>query len=127
MTTIPKDEDSLDVVRAQLDAYNARDIDAFMACWHEEAEYFAFPNEPLAVGAPAIRDRHIQRFKDEALKGELLGRFAVEDVVVDHELVTRTFPEGLGQVDVVAIYTVKDGLIRKAWFKQGPVRLTESA
>ena len=119
--------DSAQVVGAQLAAYNARDIEAFMRCWHEDAEYFAFPDELLALGAAAIRDRHILRFKDKALNGELLERFAADDVVVDRELVTRTFPQGIGQVDVVAIYQVQDGLIRKAWFKLSSVRLLESA
>jgi hypothetical protein len=123
----PDGADGVQVVRAQLDAYNARDIDAFMQCWHADAEIFAFPDEPVALGAAAIKERHILRFKDEALNCEILGRFAVDDVVVDRELVTRTFPEGIGQVDVLAIYTLRDGLIRKAWFKQGPVRLLESA
>lgn len=27
-----------DVVQQQLDAYNARDIDAFMACWADDAQ-----------------------------------------------------------------------------------------
>lgn len=127
MSTPPDYADSLEVVRAQLDAYNARDIEAFMRCWHEDAEFFAFPDEPLAMGAAAIRERHVLRFQDEALEAKLLSRFAVEDVVVDRELVTRTFPEGVGQVDVVGIYSVRDGLIRKAWFKLGPVRLLETA
>jgi hypothetical protein len=119
--------DTVEVVGAQLDAYNARDIDAFMQCWHQDAEIFVFPDEPVASGAAAIRERHVLRFKDETTNCEILGRFAVDDVVVDRELVTRTFPEGLGQADVLAIYTVRGGLIRKAWFKQGPVRLLPSA
>jgi hypothetical protein len=127
MSAQPDYADSLDVVRAQLDAYNARDIEAFMRCWHEDAEFFTFPDEPLAVGAAAIRERHVLRFQDEALDARLLSRFAVDDVVVDRELVTRTFPEGIGQVDVMGIYSVREGLIRKAWFKLGPVRLLASA
>ena len=118
--------DGMAVVEAQLIAYNARDIEAFMRCWHEDAQYLAFPDELLALGAVAIRERHIERFKDEALEGHLLSRIAVEDVIVDRELVTRTFPEGVGQVDVLAIYAVQDGLIRKAWFKQGRVRLLKA-
>lgn len=39
------------------------------------------------------------------------------------EVVTRTFPEGPGEVDVVAIYEVENGKIAKAWFKMGPPRL----
>ena len=31
---------NIDIASKQLDAYNARDIDAFMATWHEDAEYF---------------------------------------------------------------------------------------
>ena len=39
--------------------------------------------------------------------------------MVDREVVTRNFPEGLGRVDVMAIYEVADGKIAKAWFKTG--------
>ena len=33
------------------------------------------------------------------------------------EIVTRNFPEGVGEVDVVAIYEVRDDKIVRAWFK----------
>ena len=35
----------------------------------------------------------------------------------------RTFPEGPGEIDVIAIYEVENGKIAKAWFKQGSPRL----
>lgn len=107
------------VIAAQFTAYNAHDIDAFMLCWHEDADYFAFPDALLAKGADAIRARHVTRFEDAAVKVELQARIAVADLVVDHELFTRTGPEGVGQVEVMAIYQVEDGRIRRAWFKQG--------
>jgi hypothetical protein len=44
-------------------------------------------------------------------------------VVVDQETVTRIFPEGPGEVDVIAIDEVHAGKIAKAWFKMGPPRL----
>jgi hypothetical protein len=115
------------VAAAQLAAYNAHDVDAFMLCWRADAELFAFPGELLAAGADAIRARHVTRFKDAAVHVELLNRVVVENVVVDHELFTRTFPEGVGQVEVMAIYELEDGLIRKAWFKQGTPRLPQDA
>jgi hypothetical protein len=115
------------VIAAQFDAYNAHDIEAFMRLWHADAEYFAFPNELLATGWEAIKARHVTRFEDAAVKVELQTRIAVADMVVDHELFTRTFPEGVGQVEVVAIYQIQDGLIRKAWFKQGVPRLPKAA
>jgi putative hydrolase of HD superfamily len=107
------------LVGRQLDAYNARDIEAFMACWAEDAEVYAHPATLLASGAAAIRARHVERFREPDLFGRLLGRMAVGGLVVDREVVTRNFPEGRGQVDVIALYEVVDGRIAKAWFRMG--------
>ena len=77
----------------------------------------------LASGAAEVRERHVARFKEPDLHGVLVKRIAVANVVVDQETVTRTFPDGPGEVDVVAIYEVESGRIAKAWFKMGPLRL----
>ena len=111
--------DPCQVVQGQLDAYNARDIDAFMSHWADDAQYFAHPAELLASGAARIRERHLARFMEANLHGQLLHRMAVGNLVVDHELVSRTFPEGQGRVEVIAIYEVDGGKIAKAWFKIG--------
>jgi GNAT superfamily N-acetyltransferase len=110
-------------VQKQLDAYNARDIDAFMAWWAEDCQYYEFPSRLLASGAAEIRDRHIARFKEPNLFGTLIKRIAVANVVVDQEVVTRTFADGPGEIDVVAIYEIENGRIAKAWFKMGTPRL----
>ena len=110
-------------VSRQLDAYNARDIDAFMAWWAEDCEYYQFPSHLLARGADAIRQRHVERFKEPNLHGRLTERIAVGNVVVDREVVTRTLPDGPGEVDVLAIYQVEHGKIAKAWFKMSTPRL----
>ena len=59
------------------------------------------------------------RFREPDLFGKLIHRMNVGNLVVDREVVTRNFPEGLGRVDVMAIYEVADGKIAKAWFKTG--------
>jgi hypothetical protein len=110
-------------VEGQLAAYNARDIDAFMRYWADDCEYYAFPATLLARGTEEIRVRHVERFKEPNLCGKLLSRSVVDNVVVDHETVTRTFPDGPGEVDVIAIYEVVDSKIAKAWFKMGKPRL----
>jgi hypothetical protein len=107
------------VVARQLDAYNARDIDAFMAAWREDAEYFEHPDRLLARGAAEIRIRHEIRFKEPDLHGKLIARFSVDNLVIDREVVTRNFPEGRGTVDVIAIYQVEGDMIARAWFKLG--------
>ena len=55
------------VVRKQLDAYNAKDIEAFMSCWARDAEVFAHPDIPLASGRADIRARHVLRFQEPDL------------------------------------------------------------
>ena len=122
MTSVDQTAVQLPVQR-QLDAYNARDIDAFMRCWAEDCEYYEFPARLLASGASEVRARHLARFEEPNLFGTLLSRICVGNVVVDHETVTRTFPDGPGEVDVIAIYEVGRGRIAKAWFKQGTPRL----
>jgi hypothetical protein len=110
-------------VQSQLDAYNARDIESFMKWWSPDCQYYEFPAKLLASGSAEIRERHIVRFKEENLFGKLLNRIVVGDMVVDHETVGRTFPEGSGEIDVVAIYQVADSKIVNGWFKMGPKRI----
>jgi len=106
-------------VQKQLEAYNARDIDAFMQWWAADCQYYEFPSRLLASGTAEIRERHVARFREPNLHGTLIKRIAVANVVVDEETVTRTLPAGPAEVDVVAIYEVENGKIAKAWFKMG--------
>ena len=117
-----KDPIELPVLK-QLEAYNARDIDAFMPWWADDCQYYAFPSTLLAGNTAEIRARHIERFKEPDLFGKLLTRIVVDNVVVDHETVTRNFPAGKGEVEVVCSYEVENGKIAKAWFKMSERRL----
>lgn len=88
------------------------------------ANIMSFPTALLARGAAEIRERHVARFQEPNLHGRLIQRIAVASLVVDQETVTRTFPNGPGEMDVVAVYEVEGGKIAKAWFKMGSPRLT---
>jgi len=114
-------------VKMQLDAYNARDIEAFMPWWADDCQYYAFPSTLLASSAAEIRARHVERFQEPDLQGKLLTRIVLGNMVIDHETVTRNFPEGKGELDVVCIYEVEHGKIAKAWFKMGERRLLSQA
>lgn len=122
----PTPDDVIHPVAMQLDAYNARDIDRFMKWWAEDCQYYAFPSTLLASGAADIRARHVERFKEPRLFGKLLARHVVGNLVVDHETVQRSFPEGPGEVDVIGLYEIIDGKIARAWFKMGEARLHPS-
>jgi hypothetical protein len=108
------------VVQRQLDAYNARDLEALMATYAGDAEQFEHPATLLASGAAQIRERSLVRFQEPNLHAVLLQRMVMGDVVIDHERVTRTFPEGTGTIELVAIYQVVNGRIARAWFIFGP-------
>lgn len=111
------------VVGRQLDAYNARNIDIFMDFWARDAEIYQHPDTLLAKGYGDIRARHVVRFLEPDLHAVLVNRVVMGNRVVDVEAVTRNFTNGKGEVDVVAIYDVQDGMIKKAWFIQGQPRM----
>ena len=111
------------VVQRQLDAYNARDIEALMATYAGDGQQFEHPSKLLASGLAAVRERFIARFKEPNLHAVLLNRIVMGGVVIDHEKITRTFPEGRGQIELVAIYEVQNGRIAKATFISGPKTL----
>ena len=115
------------VVQRQLDAFNAKDIDALMAVYAEDAQQFEHPSKLLASGAAEIRARFEARFQESNLHAQLVQRRVIGSSVVDQEVITRTFPEGTGKLELVAIYEVKDEQIAKAWFISGKKTLDPKA
>jgi hypothetical protein len=68
--------DTVFPVQKQLEAYNARDIDAFMLWWADDCQYYEFPDRLLASGAAEVRERHVIRFKEPNLHGRLVKRIS---------------------------------------------------
>ena len=103
------------VVEAQLQAYNARDIDAFMATMHPEVELFAIGDPtPRASGAEAVRKVYAALFeKSPDLHSELVHRAVIGNRIVDHERITGR--QGGEVLELVMVYEVEDGGIRRAW------------
>ena len=111
------------VVQRQLDAYNARDVDALMGTYADDAQQFEYPSTLLTSGRAQLRERITARFREPNLHARLLRRVVMGQMVIDHEEVTRTFPEGTGKLELVAIYEVRDGRIATARFIFGPKTL----
>ena len=116
MSTHPSPES---VVQRQLDAYNARDLDAWLATYAEDAQQFEHPAKLVASGHAEMRARTAPRFTEPNLHAKLIQRSVMGQVVIDHEEVTRTFPEGPGRVELVCIYQVRDGKIQTGSFVFG--------
>lgn len=111
------------VVQRQLDAYNARDVDALLATYADDAELFEHPAKLLARGAATLRERFAARFQEPNLHATLQRRIVMGSFVIDHEVITRTFPEGPGTLEMVMIYEVAAGRIARAWTIVGEKRL----
>ena len=104
------------IVQRQLDAYNARDIDALMATYADDIELYEHPAKLLASGAAQVRERQAVRLAEPNLHAKLIQRMVMGNMVIDQEVVTRTFPEGTGRIEMIATYLVQENRIAKAWF-----------
>lgn len=113
-----------DLIQRQLDAYNAHDLDALLATYAEDAQLFEHPATLLASGHSQLRARFALRFQEPNLHAHLLHRVLIDRFVIDHERVTRTFPEGPGTIELIATYEVIDGKIVNVWFLAGPKTLS---
>jgi len=105
----------VEVIQRQVDAYNNRDLDAFLATCSDTVKTFRMPStEPSTVGKTQLAEFYsTQRFNLPGLRAEILDRIVLGNKVVDHERVwgLRDDP-----VEVVAVYQVVRGLIECVWF-----------
>lgn len=112
MTPAPADPAA--VVQRQFDAYNRKDLDTLLATYAPNAELLEQSGSVLARGQSALRERFRLRFLEPNLHAALLHRAVCGAMVVDHERVTRTFPEGPETIDVIMIYEVRGDHIARS-------------
>ncbi len=105
-----------EAVEAQLDAYNARDLDAFAESYAADVELSRLPSGQAFVRSQGeLRARYGELFRGSpSLHCRLLARIVNGAFVIDHEEVEGL--PGKGTVRAIAIYEVADGLIRRGWF-----------
>jgi len=102
-------------VQQQLDAYNAHDIERFIAVYDEHVRIYRPPAaEPSMVGRAAVGQFHAtQRFTLPRLHAELLRRIVAGNKVVDHERVTGLTENAF---EVAVVYEVQQGKITAVWY-----------
>ncbi|HZF79048.1 MAG TPA: nuclear transport factor 2 family protein [Rubrivivax sp.] len=113
MTTIPFDPVSC--VQRQLDAYNDRDLERFVAEYSDDIVVFRLPgNEPILHGKRQLAEHYAKnRFNLPELHARLVNRMVLGNKVIDQEYVTGLQSSPL---EVAAIYEVAPDGIRKVWF-----------
>lgn len=112
------------IVQTQLDAYNSKDVAAWLATYTDDAAQYSLEGEIIARDKAQMAANMVSRFAEPDLHATLLSRHSYDNVVIDHERVTRNFPEGPGTIEMLCIYLIEQGLIARASFKLFNKRLT---
>lgn len=103
------------IVQRNLDAYNARNIDAFMKDYADDVTLYAYPNTLQTEGKDAMRKSYKDWFdRTTDLSALVKKRIVIGNKVIDEEQVTAN-----GEVfNAVAIYEIENGKITKVTFIQ---------
>jgi ribosomal protein S18 acetylase RimI-like enzyme len=111
---------AVEVIEANLAAYNARDIDGFMRWFAGEVEVIDQKTGAVVMrGLAEVRRFYAVLFETSpALHSHVLQRVAVGGFVVDQEHVTG---RAGGDVLILITYDVRDGRIRRVWFVREPL------
>lgn len=105
--------DAESIVKEQLKAYNARDIDAFMETYSDDVALYNFPNALFLSGKENMRKGYNQFFENTPdLHCEIKNRIVIGNKVIDEEYVTLND----SSFSAVAIYEVENGKIAKVTF-----------
>ncbi len=106
---------AVDLIQRQLDAYNAQDLDAMLACYAPDCIIAALNGTIAETTREALRVRYAKTFAEfPENRARLVNRIHVGSMVIDHEDVSRG--PGKDRFEVIAIYTVKDGQIARVDF-----------
>ncbi|MCF6404527.1 amidohydrolase family protein [Chitinophaga filiformis] len=103
------------LAQEQLNAYNARNIEAFLAPYSDSiAIYDQASGKLLMQGKEQMRQRYAAMFdKAKELHCQLVNRMVMGNTVIDQERVT-----GVGEkpMEAIAVYTIENGKIVKVSF-----------
>ncbi|MBQ0787745.1 MAG: amidohydrolase family protein [Oceanihabitans sp.] len=104
-----------DLAQRQLNAYNFRNIDAFLEPYAEDVEVYMYPDKLLYTGKETMKKQYANMFDTMPnLHCELKERIVQGSVVIDKELVQF----GTKILEAVAIYHIENNKIKKVYFIQ---------
>ena len=104
-----------DLAQRQLNAYNLRNIDAFLEPYADDVEIYNYPNDLRFKGKETMRKGYSKMFDNTPnLHCELIGRIVQGNVVIDKERVRF----GDKVMEAVAIYHIENNKIKKVYFIQ---------
>ncbi|MEM6472278.1 MAG: nuclear transport factor 2 family protein [Planctomycetota bacterium] len=113
------DSEVVKPVLQQLNAYNARDIDAFLAAYSNDVRVYSYPETLRYQGIEKMRERYTKFFEGlDRLNCEIVSRMVMGNVVIDQERVTTSAAGVDSVIEAIAIYTIEKGKIVAVRFVQ---------
>jgi len=107
--------DALSLVQQQLNAYNAHDLEAFLAPYADDVEIFSTSGKPMMKGKEEMRKRYQFITRTPDLYCRLINRIANGNTVIDHEEIWSS-KQPVNLRYGVAIYVIEKGKIRRVYF-----------
>ncbi len=104
------------LVQQQLNAYNLRNMDAFLEPYADNVELYEFPDKPMGKGKEEMRKNYQSLFsQSKDLHCEVTERIIQNNMVIDHETVTGF---GSKPLKALVIYKIENNKIAKVYFIQ---------
>jgi len=108
-----RDRIAIKLADEQLEGYNNRDIEAFLAPYSEDVEVYTFPDILRYKGKDTMRINYSNMFNSTAdLHCKIVNRLVQRDFLIDQEEVIKN---GV-VIHAVAIYKIENDKISKVYF-----------
>ena len=103
------------LAQQQLNAYNAHNLEAFLAPYADDVEIYFFPDKLEMKGKEKMRSAYQFITGTPDLYCRLVNRIIQGNMVIDHE---EVWGFGKEPVRAIAMYVIEEGKIKKVYFKQ---------
>jgi uncharacterized protein (TIGR02246 family) len=113
-----------EVVQRQVEAFNAHDVDAFVATYADDGVVVGGDGMDGPVqGRAALRKHYLERLAQPGLRATIERRVRMGRWVVDYEIVENE----LGSTEAIAVYEVGDGVIKRSTIVRGSTEFPPAA
>jgi hypothetical protein len=101
------------IVQRQLNAYNARNINAFLDCYSDDVALYNYPDQLISKGKEAMRNNYETKFTNfPNLYCQIENRIVNGSIIIDKEKIRV----GEKFIEAVVTYELMNGKIKKVTF-----------
>lgn len=104
-----------ELAQRQLNAYNAKNLEAFLDCYSDSVSVFNYPDRLQYQGIEKMKKVYAKFFQEAPnVHCELLNRIKMDNLVIDRERITGL--PGNETLHAIAIYRIANGKIAEVTF-----------